>query len=165
MKVSDIKPNTLILFNYKKSHPKEDRLFYVSKVDSTTITGKEFSDIGVPTKKFLTAHIVNLSLVPSAKLPIEAEDYAYEIFANILKEDENSIRMEEVFGELVGYACPKPKRIGGRVDSYANSLSLNINNKAIRLFITDNEVKLAEYPYTILNTPQELAQYILTSLS
>lgn len=169
MKTSDIKVNTLISFNYKKTHPKQDRLFYVTEVDSTSIAGQEFSDIRAPVKKFLTAHIVNLALVPSAKLPIEAEDYAYEIFANILKEDEDDIKMEQVFGELVGYVNPHSKVLNGAIEYYSSYVEFSYGGKSIRLVVNANGIidldKEDNYPNKELRTPQELAQYILTSLS
>ena len=164
MKTSDIKVNTLISFNYKKTHPKKDRLFYVTKIEANTILGVEFSDRGSPLKKFLTAHITNLALVPSAKLPIEAEDYAYEIFANIFKEYEENIRMEEVGGELVGYVTPSKKSLTGSTSS--NTFNLTYNNKSISLIINSDGIR--EYGNSnnlMFKTPHELAQYILTNLS
>ena len=163
MKTSEIKPNTLIRFNYKKSHPKEDRLFYVTKVEPTTITGYEFSDIGNPTKKFLVAHIVNLELVPSAKLPIEAESYAYEIFADMLNEDEAHVTFVEIHGELIGYAKPELHYLSGIMRPFSNCLDLNYRGKEVRLYLKGN--CLEGVAGNVFNTPQELAQYILTRLS
>lgn len=165
MKTSDIKPNTLIAFNYKKTHPKEDRLFYVTKVEANCIVGNEFSDIGAPIKKFLLAHIINLALVPSAKLPIEAEDYAPEIFENMLQEDEDTIKVQKVHGELIGYVPPASIKITGAVDSYSDSITLRYKGKSLRLFLDDINVKDASAPNKVLRSPQELAQYILTKLS
>lgn len=164
MKTSDIKPNTLISFNYKKSHPKEDRLFYVSKVDSTSITGTDLSYLGVTIKKFLTAHIVNLTLIPSAKLPIEAKDYAYEIFANMLQEDECDIIHQEIFGELIGYVEPKNPILFGHVSYIDKSVTFNFKEKDVKLRASSDGI-LSMTNGTKLKTPQELAQYILTNLS
>lgn len=163
MKTSEIKPNTLIQFNYKKSHPKEDRLFYVTKVELTTIIGYEFSDIGNPTKKFLLAHIVNLELVPSAKLPIEAENYAYEIFAEMLNADEGNVTFVEIHGELIGYVNPKVLTLSGTMRPFSNCLDFNYDGKEVRLYLKGNCVE--DIGGNQFKNPQELAQYILTRLS
>lgn len=168
MKTSEIKPNTLIQFNYKKSHPKEDRLFYVTKVEPTTITGYEFSYMGNSTKKFLVAHILNLELVPSAKLPIEAANYANEIFAKILDVNSEDITYEEIHGELIGYVNPKPQAISCIMRPFSNCLDFNYGDKEVRLYLKGNCLAISaveDLEGNQFKTPQELAQYILTRLS
>lgn len=160
-----------ISFRYTKSHPNKDRLLYITEHDGFMTKGLELEDNGTyddgTYKKFFTSNMVNVKQIGGAKLPVQAIDYAEEIFAKMLGVSEEDLKIFEVrHVGLIGVVSPKIKPLLARVSTDHIARTVHLND--VTLYIHGGYIYF-EHPNQLKNghkgvTKESLVKYLSDNL-